>query len=291
MTRRKIIFENETRLFFTRRAPASHAIEAARRALWRPQNRPLGTGAPGHPSRARPPPLRRLAAPPSSLIELRRPVASTCANRCGEGLSGRGARGGQTAGEGGRRCGIGAGSVQGVTELVVRAQGPVRGAGAHLWASTAASSTHRRPRGRRGRRAMMYGRRLKPAPGLLAAASTAVELSRRLHRPWYLKHAKKGRQALFGASTKRHESQAALTARARRRTPPHCAPSLQKLFGRPSVATRMPAACSSARTQLLITCLQKEKRALDFEGPVQPSAARPGEGPARAGSYLLMTAV
>ena len=84
-----------------------------------------------------------------------------------------------------RAAGV-AGSVQGVAGVMARAQGAVRGAGAHLWASIAASSARRRPRGRRGRRAMMYGRRLKPAPFLLAAPSSALALSTRLHRSRYL---------------------------------------------------------------------------------------------------------
>ena len=48
---------------------------------------------------------------------------------------------------------------------------------------------------------MMYGRRLKPAPGLSAAPSLALALSTRLHRARYLERAKKGREALFGAGT------------------------------------------------------------------------------------------
>jgi len=84
------------------------------------------------------------------------------------------------------RAAGGAGSVQGVAGVVARAQGAMRGAGAHLRASPAARSARRRPRGRRGRRAMMYGRRLKPAPFLLAAPSSALALSTRLHRSRYL---------------------------------------------------------------------------------------------------------
>jgi len=84
------------------------------------------------------------------------------------------------------RAAGGAGSVQGVKGVVARAQGPVRGGGGAPLASTAASSARRRPRGRRGRRAMMYGRRLKPAPFLLAAPSSALALSTRLHRSRYL---------------------------------------------------------------------------------------------------------
>ena len=48
---------------------------------------------------------------------------------------------------------------------------------------------------------MMYGRRLKPAPGLLAAPSTALALSKRLHRSRYLERAKKGREALLETGT------------------------------------------------------------------------------------------
>ena len=99
------------------------------------------------------------------------------------------------------RAAGGAGSVQGVAGVMARAQGAVRGAGAHLSASIAACSTRRRPCRRRGRRAMMYGRRLKPAPGLSAAPSLALALSTRLHRARYLERAKKGREALFGAGT------------------------------------------------------------------------------------------
>ena len=84
------------------------------------------------------------------------------------------------------RAARGAGSVQGVCGVVARAQGRVRGAGAHLRASTAASSARRGPCGRRGRRAKKYGRRLKPAPGLCAAPSSAMALSRRLHQSTHL---------------------------------------------------------------------------------------------------------
>jgi len=84
------------------------------------------------------------------------------------------------------RAAGGAGSVQGVCGVVARVQGAVRGTGAHLQASTAASSARRGPCGRRGRRAKKYGRRLKPPPGLFAAPSSAVELSKRLHQSRYL---------------------------------------------------------------------------------------------------------
>ena len=93
---------------------------------------------------------------------------------------------------------------------MARAQGRVRGAGAHLRASPAASSNRRGPRGRRCRRAKKYGRRLKPAPGLFAAPSLAVELSTRPHLSSYLEREKKGRPALFGAGAKRGENEAAL---------------------------------------------------------------------------------
>ena len=95
----------------------------------------------------------------------------------------------------------GAGSVQGVAGVMARAQGAVRGAGAHLQASTAASSTRRGPRRGRCRRATKYGRRLKPAPSRLAAPSTALALSKRLHRSRYLQRAKKGREALLETGT------------------------------------------------------------------------------------------
>ena len=107
------------------------------------------------------------------------------------------------------RAAGGAGSVQGVAGVMARAQGAVRGAGAHLRASIAACSTRRGPPRRRGRRAMMYGRRLKPAPGLSAAPSLALALSTRLHRARYLERAKKGREALFGAGTNGRVNEAA----------------------------------------------------------------------------------
>ena len=56
---------------------------------------------------------------------------------------------------------------------------------------------------------MMYGRRLKPAPGLLAAPSTALALSRRLHRSRYLERAKKGREALLETGTNGRLNEAA----------------------------------------------------------------------------------
>ena len=55
----------------------------------------------------------------------------------------------------------------------------------------------------------MYGRRLKPAPGLLAALSTAVEFSACLHLSRYLEREKEGRQALFGAGTNGRLNEAA----------------------------------------------------------------------------------
>jgi len=145
-----------------------------------------------------PPPRRRIARaawadraaaaepPPCAAVEPdRRPTA------CREQLRKRAGRGVERPrGEGGVRRRVraagGAGSVQGVCGVVARAQGRVRGAGVHLRASHAASSNRRGPRGRRGRRAKKYGRRLKPAPGLCAAPSSALELSKHLHRSRYL---------------------------------------------------------------------------------------------------------
>ena len=54
---------------------------------------------------------------------------------------------------------------------------------------------------------MKYGRRLQPAPSLLAAPSTALTLSKRLHRSRYLQRAKKGREALFEAGTNGRENE------------------------------------------------------------------------------------
>jgi len=51
-----------------------------------------------------------------------------------------------------------------------------------------------------------------------------------------------------------------LTARARRRTPPRCAPASQKPFDRPSITIRVPAARSLA-SRPLPTCLHTGKRA------------------------------
>ena len=53
----------------------------------------------------------------------------------------------------------------------------------------------------KGRRATKYGRRLKPAPSRLAAPSTALALSKRLHRSRYLQRAQKGREALLETGT------------------------------------------------------------------------------------------
>jgi len=143
-----------------------------------------------------------------------------------------------------------AGSVQGVAGVMARAQGAVRGAGAHLSASIAACSTRRRPCRRRGRRAMMYGRRLKPAPGLSAAPSLALALSTRLHRARYLERAKKGREALFGAGTNGRPYEAArptFRPRARGQGLGSLAPAVRR---RCLIQTRpVQPGCSSARSK------------------------------------------
>ena len=160
------------------------------------------------------------------------------------------------------RAAGGAGSVQGVAGVVACAQGPVRGGGCAPLASTAASSTRRRPRGRRCRRATKYGRRLKPTPGLLAAPSTALALSKRLHRSRYLQRAKKGREALLETGTNGRSNKGprpTFEPRARGQGLGSWAPAVRR---RCLVQLRpAPPGCSSARSK---GAWDNERRAIPY---------------------------
>ena len=79
-------------------------------------------------------------------------------------------------------------------------------------------------------------------------------------------------------------------APAPRRTPPRCAPASRKLFGRTSIATRLPAARCLARHEFPPpTCIREKGVRLRRAGASQCRLF--SERLARAGSSLLMTAI
>ena len=109
-----------------------------------------------------------------------------------------------------------------------------------------------------------------PSPAPASSCTTSVSFSRG--------------QAFYGYLTHR------LAAPARRRTPPRCAPASRKLFGRTSIATRVPAARYLARHEFPPPACTRGKGAR-LRGASASQCRLFSERLARAGSSLLMTAI
>ena len=118
---------------------------------------------------------------------------------------------------------------------------------------------------------MMYGRRLKPAPGLSAAPSSALALSTLLHRARYLERAKKGREALLLTGSNGRLNEAArptFSTRARGQGLGLLAPAVR----RRCLVQARPAqlGCSSARSNC---AWDTERRPIPYlrRGPLKAS--------------------
>ena len=110
-----------------------------------------------------------------------------------------------------------------------------------------------------------------PSPAPASSCTTIVSFSRG--------------QAFYGYLTRR------LTAPARRRTPPRCAPASQKLFGRTPIAIRVPAARYLARHEFPPPTCIREKGVRHERATSAGQCRRLSERLAKAGSNMLLTAI